>query len=124
MTEGEEMRDRIDGLRRQLRDVHRIRGRDLRQALRRSKRLLPRYVRTAGARLAEAEPMLGHPKLERMLDFTALRAARKTVEEHLNSVDKADLRRGRLLGIAGAMAFNLLIVIALFLVWVRWVGSS
>ena len=93
------------------------------QALRRSKLFLPRRIRKAGFRLVEAEPLLGHPKLERMIDFEDLRAAHDTVSRHLKSVDVADLRRGRLLGIAGAMAVNVLLVVALFLVWTQWVAT-
>ncbi len=123
MTEGEDISARIAELRRLLREVHGIRGRTLDRALVRSRLFLPRRIRHAARRLAEAEPLLGHPKLERMIDFAALRAAHEEVARHLKSVDAADLRRGRLLGMAGAMAVNVIAVAVLFLVWMRWAGQ-
>lgn len=123
MTEGDEIRAKIEELRRLLREVHGIRGRTLAQALRRSKLFLPRRIRKAGWRLAEVEPLLGHPKLERMLDLAALDAAHREVAGHLKSVDVADLRRGRLLGIAASMAVNLILVAVLFVLWMRWTGQ-
>ncbi len=123
MTDGDDIRARIDALRQQLREVHGIRGRTLHQALRRSKLFLPRHVRKEGLRLAEIEPLLGHPKLERMVDFDAARATHQAVARHLKSVDVADLRRGRLLGIAGAIAVNVIVVAVLFVVWLRWTGQ-
>lgn len=122
MTDVDELRARIEALREQLREVHGIRGQDLGHALRRSKRFLPRRIRRAGFRLAEAERMLGHPKLERLVEFDAMRAAHETVSEHLNAVDVADLRRGRILGIAAAMAVNVILVVVLFAVWANWAG--
>lgn len=124
MTDSEDLRARIDALRQQLREVHGIRGRTLGQALRRSKLFLPRRIRKEAWRLAEAEQMLGHPKLERMLDFDTLRALQDSVAEHLRSVDVADLRRGRLLGIAGSMAVNVILVAILFVVWLHWIGNN
>ena len=123
MTEGEDLRARIEELRRLLREVHGIRGRTLAQALRRAKLFLPRRIRKAGLRLARAEPLLGHPQLERMLDVAALRAAHREVAEHLKSVDVADRRRGRLLGIAAAMAVNVIVVAVHFVLWMRWTGQ-
>ena len=123
MTDGEDLRARIEDLRLKLRQVHGIRGRDLGQAVRRSKLFLPRRIRKEALRLAEAEPLLGNPKLERTIDFAALHAAHRVVADHLNSVDVADLRRGRLLGIAGAMAVNVILVVVLFIVWLRWTGQ-
>lgn len=123
MTNSEDIAAHIEELRRLLREVHGIRGRSLGQALGRSRRFLPRRIRKAGYRLAEVEPMLGNPKLEHMVDREALKAAYQTVARHLKSVDVADLRRGWLLGLAGAMAVNVIAVAVLFVIWMRWAGQ-
>lgn len=122
MTEDEDIAARIAELRGLLREVHGIRGRTLGQALRRSKLVLPRRIRRAAQPLADAEPLLGHPRLQRMVDSVALRDAHAEVSAHLKSVDVADKRRGRLLGIAGAVAVNVILVAVLFVAWIRWAG--
>ena len=122
MSDADDLRARSDALRQQLRDTFGVRGRDLDHALRRARRLLPRGMRQKGARLVEAQAMLGHPKLERMIDFAELRAAQEAISVHLDSIDVADARRGWWLSLAGVIAFNLIVVLAAFITWMVWAG--
>jgi len=45
---------------------------------------------------------------------------RAKTSAHLSAIDVADRRRGKLLSLAGALAFNLLAVAVLFIVWLWW----
>ncbi len=99
-----------------------VRGRDLEQAMRRAGRRLPHRVRGQAARLVAAQKMAGHPKLARQLDSREFSRAYAEVSAHLAAIDVADRRKGRLIGLAAAVAANLLIVITAFLFWLSWRG--
>ncbi|MGJ8616184.1 MAG: hypothetical protein ACSHWS_05030 [Sulfitobacter sp.] len=99
-----------------------VRSRDLSQALRRAGRQLPRQVRAQAEVLVAAEKQAGHPKLARQLDDGAVRTAYTNVTAHLRTIDVADARKGRILGVAAVIAFNLLLVIVAFIVWLWWRG--
>jgi hypothetical protein len=120
MTEADDIRARLDALQEKLRAVHGIRGRDLSHALRRARTKLPRHVRKLAAPLAQAEPMLGNPGLERTLDFTALKKAHDAIDAHLDSVNVADIRKGRLLAMAGLVSFYVIFVAVCFVLWMVW----
>lgn len=117
MQQSDQIRAWITLTEAQLYDVHRIRGRDLAHALRRARRVLPGPVRRAGAELAKAQKMLGHPQLERLLDADALGTAHEIVSEHLDSVDVADIRRSRLIRMAALLCFYVFFVAACFVIW-------
>jgi hypothetical protein len=99
-----------------------VKSRDLSQAMRRARRRLPRRVRAQCAVLAQAEKRAGQPKLARQLDATVVRAAYSDVTAHLRTIDAADARKGRILSLAGAIAFNLLLIIVAFTIWLWWRG--
>ena len=99
-----------------------VKSRDLSQALRRAGRRLPRRVRAQAAVLVEAEKRAGHPKLARQMDGGAVREAYAHVTAHLRAIDGADARKGRILGLAGVIAFNLLLIIVAFVIWLWWRG--
>lgn len=123
MQEADQIRAWIAEAQVQLHDVYRAKGRDLSQALRRARRFLPGPVRRAGAELAAAEKLLGHPQLERMLDVTTLGAAHGVLSAHLDSVDVADIRRGRLIKMAALLCFYVLFVAACFVIWMVRAGQ-
>ncbi|APE45280.1 hypothetical protein BOO69_04185 [Sulfitobacter alexandrii] len=99
-----------------------VRGRDLDHALRRAGRLLPRRVRGQGARLVAAQKIAGNPRLVRQVDGGTFGRDHAEMSAHLAAIDVADRRKGRLLGIAAAVAANLLIVTTAFVVWLWWRG--
>jgi len=101
MNEIDDYFARMDALKQQLRDVHGIRAKDLPTALRKARRELPKALRQSGFEFAAAGAMIGHPKLERMIDFADLRATHEEISEYLDQVDVADIRRGRLLAAPG-----------------------
>ncbi|MGJ8627705.1 MAG: hypothetical protein ACSHXB_12165 [Sulfitobacter sp.] len=109
-------------IRQQLEAKLAVKSRDLPQALRRAGRRLPRQVRAQAAILAAAEKQAGHPKLARQLDGGVVQEAYAKVTAHLRAIDVADARKGRILGLAGVIAFNLLLVMVAFFLWLWWRG--
>lgn len=95
---------------------------DLSSALTKARRRLPRHVFRQGILLARARPLLDHPKLALTVDGNKLHRAAKDVLSHLRSVDVAERRKDRWLGLLGSMAFSLLAVGTLLIVVLRWRG--
>lgn len=95
---------------------------DLVAALGKARRRLPRRIYKQGMRLAEALPLLQHPKLRLTQDEKSLHKAAVEVKNHLKAIDVADRRKGRILEILGSMAFAILVVFALLVTVLRWRG--
>ncbi len=95
---------------------------DLSSAFTKARRRLPRHVFRQGMLLARARPLLDHPKLALTVDNKKLDQAAKDVLSHLRSVDLAERRKDRWLGVLGSVAFSLLAVAALFILVLRWRG--
>lgn len=85
-------------------------------------RLLPSGVRNDIAIVAEAEKLSRNPKLAIRLDRNATKSAYDRAATHLKAIDVADRRKGVALSILGSMAFNILAVIVLLIVILRWRG--
>ncbi|MDG1116838.1 MAG: hypothetical protein P8N72_06900 [Flavimaricola sp.] len=63
-----------------------------------------------------------NPKLARMVDAEKALGARDRLTAHLMTVDPKERRKDRILGILGGLAFNLLLIGALAVIWLRWRG--
>lgn len=85
-------------------------------------RRLPAGVRNDIARLAEAEAMADHPRLALRLDPMTTSGAFERAATFLRAIDVKDRRKGVILSILGSIAFNILAVIALLIVVLRWRG--
>ena len=85
-------------------------------------RRLPAGVRNDIAAVAEAETMAQHPKLNRRLDPKITHAAYERAAAFLRAIDVKDRRKGVILSILGSVAFNILAVITLMIVVLRWRG--
>lgn len=105
-----------------LRDKLGVQDKTLRASVRRAKRRLPRRIYKQALVLAEAEQMAAHPKLRRVLDSPRLEKASDEVQAHLSSINLADRRWGWFLGMLGGLAFNVLALIILLLVFLWWRG--
>lgn len=99
-----------------------VRGRDLRQSLRRAGRRLPRRVRKSGAALMRAEMLAYNPKTARQVDPVQVEQDYEVLRNYLAGVDVADLRKARILSLTGAVVANLIVVAVLFVVWLWWRG--
>lgn len=87
-----------------------------------ARRMLPKTVRRDAAFVARAARQAGHPKLEAQVDPAALHAAHDRVVAYLEGDDLRERQSlARLRRVAG-LVFNLLIVLALVIVVLRWRG--
>ncbi|MGH1453504.1 MAG: hypothetical protein ACRBBV_10065 [Paracoccaceae bacterium] len=90
----------------------------LARRLRRAGRRLPKRVRQHIQRLIEAQKISGNQHLIHQVDANALRAGQAESLSYINSIDPRDRRIGAMLGIAGGLVFNLiLLVLALTAIW-------
>lgn len=92
------------------------------QRLARVGRDLPGAVQRDVTLVAEAAQMVGNPKLARRLNADQVAAAFARAEAHLKTIDVKDRRKGRLLGLLGSVAFNLLLLGAGLLALLIWRG--
>ncbi|MEL6207034.1 MAG: hypothetical protein AAFR47_17210 [Pseudomonadota bacterium] len=99
------------------------RGTSLEAKLHHAGRAVPKHLRHAGARLAEAERLWANPRLRRQLDLGALAGAEAELRGWLDGIDAADRRRGILLGILAGLAFNFMLIatgVIVYLAYIDW----
>jgi hypothetical protein len=113
----------IDLITQKLRETLGVRGKNLKAALGKARRRLPRRIYRQAMVLARAEPLAGHPKLCLTLDRPALEAAAFEVRAHLESIDLADQRKGWWLGMLGSLSFNLILMCTLVICLLVWNGA-
>lgn len=111
---------RMTAIRETLRTIHGVRGRDFAQAMARARRMLPREIRQAGAEVIRARHLEGHPRIAPQIDPLEVNAALTRIEAHLAGIDRAALRRDRLLAWLGRVAFNVLLLAGVVLGWLIW----
>lgn len=99
-----------------------VRGRDLRQSLRRAGRRLPKAVRKRGAALMRAEMLAHNPKTARQVDAEAVERDYEVVRSYLAELSVEEMRKTRILSLTGAIVANLIGVAVLFVVWLWWRG--
>jgi len=99
-----------------------LRGASLDVLTRRAGRSLPRAVRRDLASILRARALSAHPRLVPMVDGPALRAAAARVAGHLRGIDPKAQRFDRLLGLAGVLVFNLVVVALGVLAVLAWRG--
>ncbi|WP_050603279.1 hypothetical protein [Ruegeria sp. 6PALISEP08] len=99
-----------------------VRDKTLEASIRKAKRRLPRRVYKQAMVLARSEAMAAHPKLRLVLDTPKLNHASEVVQGHLSAINLADRRWGWFLGMLGGLAFNLLALTTLLLVFLWWRG--
>lgn len=112
----------IEEVRRLMAERLRLRGATLEDQVRRARNLLPRALIREARYLAQAETLMRNPKLARMVDAEKTRDAHDRLAAHLMTVDPKERRKDRVLGILGGLAFNLLLIGALAIIWLRWRG--
>ncbi len=99
-----------------------IRAATLDAAVKRAGRRLPRGVRAKAGVLTEALVLAQNPKLARRLDYSTTQAAYRDLVAYLETLDLAEEKRTRLLNLLAGIAFNLMVVAVLVLIWLRWRG--
>jgi hypothetical protein len=85
-------------------------------------RRLPVGVRNDISAVAEAESMAQHPRLGRRMDPKVTHGAYERASVFLKAIDVKDRRKGVILSILGSVAFNILAVVTLLIIVLRWRG--
>lgn len=122
MTDPQTIPDEISQIMQLMRDRLGVRAADLTRAMNKAKPRLPRSVYKFGMILAQAEPMIEHPKLRLTLDADALGDAAQEVRKHLDAIDVADRRKGWFLGMLGGLSFNMIAFCVLLVAVLMWRG--
>lgn len=115
----EQMADRVAAL---MEQRLRIKGRGLAEKLARGGRALPRPVRAAAQRLAQAAQMAQSPKLLLQIDEAEVAEAYDLCLRHLGPLGRGNRRKGLLLNLAASIALSLLVVAALLVAVLVWRG--
>lgn len=99
-----------------------VKGRDLATVMRKGRRMLPRWLRKQGAVLVAAERAARSPKTAKQIDRTAVMHAYELLTNHLRAINVNAQRRDRLMRLLGVIAFQVLLLVAGFVVYLRWRG--
>jgi hypothetical protein len=115
------LQDDVTHIGRMLRATHGLKGATMADQLRHGGRLLPRRVRLAAQRLADAELLVGMPKLSRQLDETALNRDYKICVQYLGPITQGRAHQPIWLRILSWLAWAIIavLVVALLLFWAR-----
>ena len=105
-----------------LREKLGVRGKSMAAAMAKARHRLPGHVYRQGQILVAAQPLYDHPKLRQTLDCDALDRAAAGVRTHLNTIDVKDRRKGWWLGMLGGLAFNMILMVTLLIVFLKWQG--
>lgn len=100
----------------------RVRGAGLAEKLGRGGRHLPRKVRLAAGKLAEAAHMSQNPKLLLQIDEAEVAENYDICLRHLAPLGAGARRRGLLLSVTAQVVFGLIVVAAAALLLMRWRG--
>lgn len=91
-------------------------------AFQKVRRRLPRKIQLQGDVFVKGLAQMGHPRLRQTVDMSRLEIAENAIREYLESIDVADRRKGWWLNLLGGIAFNVLAVIAILLIFLVWRG--
>ncbi|MDR0807532.1 MAG: hypothetical protein LBE86_00085 [Gemmobacter sp.] len=108
----QQMADRVADL---MEDRLRIGGAGLAAKLDRGGSRLPRKVRTAAGKLAEAAHMSQNPRLLPRIDQADMAENYRICLRHLSPLGWGARQRGRFMSVAAQVAFGLIAVVAAFL---------
>jgi hypothetical protein len=115
----QQMAERVTSL---MEERLRIKGTGLREKLRKGGRLLPRRVRAAAERLADAAEKSKNPKLLLQVDEAAVAAAYDICSKHLTKIDASYRRITGILGTASSMVISIVVVVLIVVAVLYWRG--
>lgn len=99
-----------------------VKGRSLAHSLRRAGRRLPKGLRGQASLLAQVDGLSGNIKLTRQFDPAEIERAYADVSEHLATIDRAELRRSRVISLLAVLAFNFILICVAVVVFLRLRG--
>jgi len=114
--------DEVEALNAKLQAKLGVRGKTLARRLSRAGRRLPKPVQAAGRVITTSQTLMHDPRLQRMVQDGEVDAAFATVNGHLKGIDRSEDRKDAALGLAGSVVFNLILVVTLVVVVMRWRG--
>jgi len=100
----------------------RIKGNNLGEAIAKSRRLLPRKIRTAAEALVLAEIWSHNPKLLLRVDETAVAKNYDICVRYLSHLNRRERVKGVVLNLASGILFSLICVVALVIGVLVWRG--
>lgn len=99
-----------------------VRAKTLDKALRKTGRRMPKRLHAQARLIVDAQGLGGNPKLMRRIDGAAVARAEEDIVSWLDTVDRADRRRGFWIWAGAMVGFYLLIAIAGVVTWMWWTG--
>lgn len=99
-----------------------VRAKTLAKALRKTGRRMPKRLHAQARLIADAQELNGHPKLLRQVDGAALEQAEEAVLAWLDTVDRADQRRGFWIWAGAMVGFNMIVIVAGVVSWMWLTG--
>jgi hypothetical protein len=99
-----------------------VRAKTLSRAMKKIGRRVPARLHRQADVLVEAQKLGGHPKLMMQVNGADITKAFDEIVAHLETIDVADRRKGTALNLAAALVFNLLVVVVLVILVLRWQG--
>lgn len=122
MMDAKDIARKVEAVQDLLTQKYGIKRAPLEKMLGRAGRRIPKKIQLKTRTLIEAQRLAGHPKLARQMDGAVVAQAHAEVAAHLKAINVSDRRKGRILVLAGVVVFNLLLVVATFIVWLWWRG--
>ncbi|MCF3595600.1 hypothetical protein LZG00_16535 [Rhodobacteraceae bacterium LMO-12] len=90
--------------------------------LRRAGGGVPKWLVRDAVLIGQAVELDSHPKLRKRVDGAAVKAAHDRILRHLDGINLHEKRKDFWLGLAGSMAFNILAIVALVVLVLKWRG--
>jgi len=100
-----------------------VRAKTLDKALRKTGRRMPKRLHAQARLIVDAQGLGGNPKLMRRIDGAAIARAEEDVVGWLDTVDRADRRRGFWIWAGAMVGFNLIVIAAGVVTWMWWTGQ-
>lgn len=99
-----------------------VRSKSLAKAMAKIGRRVPSRLHKQADVIVEAGKFGGHPRMMMQVDGGAVTKAYNEIAAHLEAIDVADRRKGALLNLAAALSFNVMVVVVLVILILRWRG--
>ena len=99
-----------------------VRGRTLAERAGKARRKLSARLVQHAEYLTQTDSLIANPKLAPQVDERRVERAFEDLTDFLEGYDRADRRKGAVIGWLGSQAFNLLIVSGLMITFMVWRG--
>lgn len=99
-----------------------VRAKTVQRAMHKVGRRVPARLHKQAHVIVAAHKLGGNPKLMRQVDAGAVTRAFDDIFAHLKTIDVRKRRIDRLLDVLGSISFNLIVLSAVLIVFLRWRG--